>query len=150
MTSASKILMAILAGTVLSLTAGCEDRNKVVAKEIDAVNQQVMAALAAGDGAAIAALYTEDGQLLPPATTTITGRQGIAAYWQGAIGAGVKSATLKTTEAECHDDTAHEVGEYRLMTADGKVIDAGKYIVLWKRVEGQWKLHRDIWNTNRK
>lgn len=22
-----------------------------------------------------------------------------------------------------------------------------KYVVVWKRVDGQWRLHRDIWNT---
>jgi ketosteroid isomerase-like protein len=25
-----------------------------------------------------------------------------------------------------------------------KVLDSGKYIVVWKRQDGQWKLHRDI------
>jgi ketosteroid isomerase-like protein len=30
----------------------------------------------------------------------------------------------------------------------GKVVDRGKYIVIWKREQGQWKLHRDIWNTS--
>jgi len=28
------------------------------------------------------------------------------------------------------------------------VMDQGKYIVIWKQVEGEWKLHRDIWNTS--
>jgi ketosteroid isomerase-like protein len=29
------------------------------------------------------------------------------------------------------------------------VIDTGKYVVVWKRVGGRWKLLRDIWNTSR-
>jgi hypothetical protein len=29
------------------------------------------------------------------------------------------------------------------------VLDEGKYIVIWKQVEGQWKLHRDILNSSR-
>jgi len=24
----------------------------------------------------------------------------------------------------------------------------GKYVVIWKRDGGQWKIHRDIWNTS--
>jgi hypothetical protein len=28
------------------------------------------------------------------------------------------------------------------------VNDRGKYIVIWRKVGCQWKLHRDIFNTN--
>jgi hypothetical protein len=28
------------------------------------------------------------------------------------------------------------------------VLDQGKYIVIWKREKGQWKLHRDIFNSS--
>jgi hypothetical protein len=31
---------------------------------------------------------------------------------------------------------------------DGKVLDKGKYIVIWKKEDGTWKLHRDIWTTS--
>jgi hypothetical protein len=41
-----------------------------------------------------------------------------------------------------------EVGRYKLMTTDGAVADAGKYILIWHRVDGKWLLHRDIINTN--
>ncbi|MGH8455257.1 MAG: YybH family protein [Nevskiales bacterium] len=150
MTFVSRVGTVAAAGAVLLFGVACSDRQKEVSGEIGVINQQFMTALAAGDGSAIAALYTEDGQLLPPASPPITGRQAIAGFWQGGINAGIKGASLKTTEAEGHGDTAHEVGEYRMLAADGSEIDAGKYIVLWKRVEGQWKLHRDIWNTNRK
>ena len=33
--------------------------------------------------------------------------------------------------------------------ADGDfIIDKGKYFVIWEKVDGQWKLQRDIWNTS--
>lgn len=149
MTFISRFWVGMIAGAVL-LCAGCTDRKTDVTKDIEAANQQFIAALAAGNSTGIAALYTEEGQVFPPASPVISGRQAIAGFWQGAIGAGVKGATLKTTEAEGHGDTAHEVGEYRMLAADGSEIDAGKYIVVWKKVDEQWKLHRDIWNTNRK
>jgi len=28
------------------------------------------------------------------------------------------------------------------------VADRAKYVVVWKKVGGQWLLHRDIWNTS--
>jgi ketosteroid isomerase-like protein len=30
--------------------------------------------------------------------------------------------------------------------ADGNVVGEGRYIVIWKRTDAGWKLHRDIWN----
>jgi ketosteroid isomerase-like protein len=35
-----------------------------------------------------------------------------------------------------------------LLVANGSVADAGKYIVIWKKDGGTWKLHRDIWTTS--
>jgi ketosteroid isomerase-like protein len=43
---------------------------------------------------------------------------------------------------------AHEVGKYTLMGDGDKVLDSGKYVVIWQRQDGQWKLHRDIWNSS--
>ena len=31
------------------------------------------------------------------------------------------------------------------VAADGAVTEY-RYVVAWKRVDGRWKLHRDIWN----
>jgi ketosteroid isomerase-like protein len=64
------------------------------------------------------------------------------------VDSGVKGATLTTLEAEGQGDTAYEVGKYTLTGEAGKVLDTGKYVTIWKREQGQWKLHRDIWNTN--
>jgi ketosteroid isomerase-like protein len=40
------------------------------------------------------------------------------------------------------------VGQYELSGAEGKRMDQGKYIVIWKKQVGQWKLYKDIWNTS--
>ena len=62
--------------------------------------------------------------------------------------AGIKSIELKTTEVEGLGDTAVEVGSFTLFAKTGATIDQGKYLVLWKRVDGAWRLHRDCWNSN--
>jgi len=36
-----------------------------------------------------------------------------------------------------------------LLLEGGQVADEIKYIVVWKHEGGEWKLHRDIWNSSR-
>jgi ketosteroid isomerase-like protein len=64
------------------------------------------------------------------------------------IDAGATGLTLTAVEVEAHGDTAHEVGTWVLKAKDGTAVDNGKYIVIWKKEGGQWRLHRDIWNSS--
>ena len=61
---------------------------------------------------------------------------------------GIKTARLETVEAEGYADTAIEIGKYTLSGEAGNIMDRDKYVVIWKQEGGQWKLHRDIWNSS--
>ena len=115
---------------------------------IAAGNERFMAAFARQDAAAVAELYTENAKLLPPNSNILEGRAAIQAFWQAVMGMGIASAQLEIQEVDAVGDTAVEVSLFTLYTADGTVADYGKYIVVWKRVKGQWFLHRDIFNTS--
>jgi uncharacterized protein (TIGR02246 family) len=119
-----------------------------VREAISAGNKRFMETFELGDAAGMATLYTENGQLLPPNTDIVSGRQGIQAFWQGAIDMGIKAMKLETTELEEHGDTAIAVGKYTLSGEGDQVIDSGKYVVILKQEGGQWRLHRDIWNSS--
>lgn len=86
--------------------------------------------------------------MLPPGADTQKGPTAIQNFWQGAMQLGVAKATLTTAEAEELGDTAIEVGRYTLYSASDDLLDHGKYLVVWKRQNGQWFLHQDIWNTS--
>jgi uncharacterized protein (TIGR02246 family) len=115
---------------------------------IAAANENFEAAFKKGDAAGVAALYTEDGQLLPPNFDFMIGKQAIQAFWQGAMDMGIKEAKLEIVEVESHGDIIVEVSKFTLQGEGGQVLDQGKYIVIWKQEEGQWKLHRDIFNSS--
>lgn len=119
-----------------------------VRSEIEAANAQFSAAAAKGDGAAIAAAYDADGQVLPAGSEPIKGSQAIQQFWQGALDSGIAGIGLKTVEIFGHGNTATEVGQYELRDKGGKVVDHGKYIVIWRREGGAWKLLRDMFSTN--
>ena len=60
----------------------------------------------------------------------------------------VGAVALKTSEIFGHGPTATEVGQYELRDQAGKVLDHGKYIVVWRNEGGKWKLLRDMFSTN--
>ncbi len=143
--SAFFLMIALL--LVLNCQPAQEDSTKI-REAIVAANGNFMEAFNKGDAAGLAALYTAEGQLLPGNSDFVTGTQAIQEFWQGAMNMGIKSAKLETIEVEGMGKTAYEVGKYQLFAAGDQMLDQGKYIVIWKQVEGKWKLHRDIWNTS--
>ena len=119
------------------------------------VNQHFMDAIAAGDDESVAELYTNDATLFAPGLDPLVGREAIAEFFQGAINAGVTQAVLVTYELSIFNvpkfgKSAYEVGHYQLLAGEsGEIlVDEGPYIVVWKKVSGQWMLHRDIFNSS--
>ncbi|MEO8755396.1 MAG: SgcJ/EcaC family oxidoreductase [Casimicrobiaceae bacterium] len=113
---------------------------------VEAGNRAFIAAFLRGDAQAVANLYTENAQVIAPGAPVARGRTAIAAAWQKAINTGVKDIVLSTADVESAGDLACETGVVRLVARDGGVTE-GRYVVVWKRAHGQWKLHRDIWNV---
>jgi len=145
------IKSAIILMIALLLFLNCQptqEDNSKIRNAIIAANEKFMKAVDFGDADALAALYTEEGQLLPTNSDFVTSRLPIEHFWEGVFGMGIKSAKLETIEVEGMGNTAYEVGKYTLYAEGDQMIDQGKYIVIWKQVEGEWKLHRDIWNTS--
>ena len=118
-----------------------------VREAIESGDNEFMESFKHGNAAAIAALYTEEGQLLPPNSDFIKGKKAIETFWKGAMEMGIKSAKLEIVEVGGLGETAYEVGKYTLFADNENILDSGKYVVIWKQTDGQWKMHRDIWNS---
>jgi ketosteroid isomerase-like protein len=138
---------AVLALAIV-LSAGWVAAQPDARAAIEEGNRQFSAALARGDSKALAAMYTAGARAFPPNADIVEGPEAIGRMWQSVIDAGIKGLELTTVDVEGQGDTAYEAGRYRLLGDGGKVLDQGKYVVVWKRDGGQWKLHRDIWNTS--
>ena len=115
---------------------------------IKAANKVLVGHLAAGNTKAIAACYSKKALLMPAGVPAMKGAKNIAGYWAGAVDMGIKSATLKTQEVDELGTTAVECGVFALKGAGGAVLATGKYLVVWKKENGAWKLHRDIFNAD--
>ena len=142
----------VLAGLLVALPPGALAAGQAgtdIKAQIEKANEAFVAAFAKADAAAIANMYSSGAQVLPPNSEVVSGAEAIQKLWKGAMDMGMKAITLKVTNAEQYSPTiAQEVGEYTMVGADGKEVDRGKYIVIWKREGNAWKIHRDIWNTS--
>jgi len=114
---------------------------------IDAANAKFMDGIKRGDSAAIAALYADDAWVLPPNSEAVKGA-AIAGMWGSVIRMGIKDAKFMTDEVTGNAEMLAETAHYEMYGADNKLLDKGKYVVVWKPVNGEWKLYRDIWNTS--
>ena len=119
-----------------------------ISAEIRHANDEFEAAFERSDAAAIANLYTPNGLLLPTGMNAIQGSAGIEAFWQGAMEMGIKRVKLDSQDVEELTDTAIELGHYTLFGPNDQLLDQGKYLVVWKEQQGQWKLYQDIWNSS--
>jgi uncharacterized protein (TIGR02246 family) len=100
------------------------------------------------DAEAVAALYTEDGQLLPPGPAVVNGRSAIKDFWANDIATSNTSLAITADTTGVGGDWAYRAGSFRATGADGSTAATGKYIEVWRRTADGWQLHRDIWNTD--
>ena len=109
-------------------------------------NRRFCAAVAGKDYAGIATFYTEQAKLVPPDAPIVSGRKAIEEFWRTMANAiGLSNLTLNTVDIEVDGDVADEIGEAVLTLESGQA--KAKYLVVWRRDhDGQWRLHRDIWN----
>lgn len=133
---------------VFLIISSCTQKPKDVSNEIKEANKVFMEAFNSGNANAVAMHYTSNAKLYPSNSNIIEGQEAIEGFWNSALNMGIKKAILETVSAESYGNFAVEEGRYKLYVEGDQIVDQGKYIVTWKKVNGQWKLDRDIWNTN--
>jgi ketosteroid isomerase-like protein len=101
-----------------------------------------------GDALGTAAHYADDAEILPPRHPAITGKPAIAAFFQANIDKYISFGN-DTTWSTVKGDMAIEQGTYNVRNVRvGENVEGGKYIRIWKRVNGNWKLYRDMFSPD--
>lgn len=116
---------------------------------IDKQNAAFESAIQKGDSAAIAGYYASDALVMPPNSEAVRGN-GILNFWGGSLRQGVKDLQLETTDLVTGGDLISETGNYEMFGAGKKSLDKGKYLVVWKKEDGVWKIYRDMFSSNLK
>jgi uncharacterized protein (TIGR02246 family) len=104
------------------------------------------------DVAATAGFYAPDGMLMLEDAPAAIGAGAVAKAWEAMFQ--LKDFTLSfapssVTVADA-GDLAFDIGTYQLsFTGDsGPVTDSGRYVVVWKKSDGDWKVAADIVNSD--
>ena len=113
--------IALCALTASAAFAGDSDLKAA----IDAQNTKFEQAYNTGDMDAVAALYSEDGAVLPPGAARQDGRDAIRAFWSGAMEGGLKDVDLTAVEVYPQGDVATEVGGF---TASAPAAEGGGHV----------------------
>jgi len=138
---------AVVVGTSLAACGGtaAPAANKETADQLAAT---WATALNAGDAAAVAALYAEDAHSMPPGGAAISGRSGIESYWRQDIGSGGIVTKITPGDSVAQGDLLHVDGAYEVAAKDGVTLAKGQYQQLWRRIDSQWKVQREIWRLD--
>lgn len=148
----NKFVLGLLTLISISLTAqhytgNKEDIDKILLN-VKAFSVHVMNA----DTKAIGMAYTANAKIFPNNRDIITGREAIIGYWTLPEGLSTKYHKITPEEINVLGDEAYDYGYYEGTTlrADGSQSSwKGKYVIIWKKVNGEWKIYLDIWNAIR-
>jgi ketosteroid isomerase-like protein len=122
--------------------------NPKLKSSIEEMNSKFIDVFRSGNVDDLASFYTADAQLMVPGAPAMSGIDNIVAYWQGAINAGINNVKLETTDVSGCGNEVIEYGRYTIFAGDNFTVDNGKYIVIWKKVGKEFKIFRDIPNSD--
>jgi uncharacterized protein (TIGR02246 family) len=119
-------------------------------REIKALRQAFAKAAVRHDLEAVAGVFARDAIILPPDAEMVKGRDAILKHWKGAFDGGLSGLKITPTDIQVIGDVAIEIGHATLAMApagaaatEAKV----KYMEIWKKVRGQWRVYRGTWNA---
>jgi len=152
-----RVLKAAAALTALALlfaARGLAQRKTDPA--LNALARDFAAAFNIKDAARIAAFYADDAVVMAPEQTMVQGRRNIQAYYVKGFEQDVSDLRLVPMESKTAGDHAFETGTSRLtyragsslLSGPGPKAETGKYVVIYKRIAGEWKIAYDIFNTD--
>lgn len=119
--------------------------------ELSKRSQTFVAIFNRNDAASLAALYTADAELLVPGLPRLTGLAAVESFWKTAFSRGKRTFDkVEPVTTVVDGDLAVEYANWHLSVDDrqGNISrETGKNVLVWKRVNAEWLISLDIWNS---
>jgi uncharacterized protein (TIGR02246 family) len=117
-------------------------------REIRRLSDQWTASARAADAAGLANLYAPDATMLEPGMEPIRGRSAILEFYQEMVRGENRQvdSSAERVEVARSGDLAYEYGSYTFAadTPQGRMDDRGRYVAIWKKIDGQWLMDLEI------
>lgn len=149
-----KMYLPLLMGTLLF--ASCQSPKaaenfdiEAAKKEISEIHTTFETAVAKGDSVAWASIFAPDAKRMAPNMSSIQGTKDITANFNAIIKSNtIGSVKLTMVELWGNKDYVTEEGNFEIYAKDGSVLDKGKYVDLFKNIDGHYKMFREAWNSD--
>ena len=121
-----------------------------VKADIQTVETAWATAQNAKDINALMAMYTDDAISMTDGAPSLNGKAAIQAYQEAEFAkapAGLNS-TYTVQDVYGDGETVTEVGTGVTKDASGAVVRTGKYVAIWKKMDGKYLCIREIYNSD--
>jgi ketosteroid isomerase-like protein len=115
-------------------------------KAIEASNA-IYADLANKKDGSILTRYTEDACLLPPNAPSVCGKESLLNFFKNGPNVRV-TFTIQNLYGDAKEFVTEE-SYYEMKDFSDNKIDEGKVVVVWKKTRDGWRMHRDMFSSNR-
>ena len=147
------IVSRAFAGLILCLLCAglVPAQAQTATNDITGVIKAYEKALNASDTTAVLTLYSSAPVFVPPNAKPLSGRDAVRAGYEGTFKAIKPSLVFTIQEIVVLGDTAYvrtaSEGEVEILANNAKVKDAYNELFIVHREQGQWKIHRYIFNN---
>lgn len=141
-------LLVCLLATMSACAAPAPFDLDAARREIAELNSRFTQAHLAGDVALIDAMFTSDATSYPPGGAAVTGAQALHDFTAGYIAAGLTEFREESTDFYGNAEVVVDAGTYVVTYGPDKMTERGKYLNVWKRVNGTWRIQSNIWNAD--
>lgn len=146
-------MKALLCSALATLLVAGPIHGQAARSDKEAIQEaarQFSAAYMRGDAEAMTALYTPDAVIFPERSHAISGHDALQRYWTARPGQKITRHLLIPTDVTVDGKHAYDHGVFEIAgERNGKAWGPfrGKYLVVWRREAGGWKMQLDMWNS---
>ena len=99
-----------------------------------------------GDSVALGGMYMINAEIIP----STVGRENIIKAFGSMIRDSITGSRFKTTQLWGDDQLLVEDGTGTWYHTNGTAVGSGRYLLVWKKDDGEWKILRDTWFPDKK
>ena len=144
------LLTAFAILSTLSLPAAGQG-DSPAERDLRARDRALVMAFLENDAAAIRDLYAPNAIVMPPNAPIVEGHAHVAP-WARSISAVLVKFSASPMVVQVEGDLAWIAGRYAMTTkaaGGGSSEDQGKYLEVWRRIDGKWRVVADMFNSDR-